>query len=389
MKSILYIFKGKYPWDIRVDKFTKSFIEAGFQVVILSRWLSDLTETDKSENLIIKRVGFKLPSYFSLPVSNNPIWKKAIKNAIIEFTPSIIIARDIMLAEASADIGHKFKLPVLMDMAENYPAAMREWKKYNKTLTRRFIVHKLKIPDLFERNSVSKVDGIITVCQEQNQRLIDTYDYPKDKIVVVHNTPYKEFCENIRLGTAEPPMVFGHHGNMTAEKSVINFVKGFLIAAAQNKNIKLFLAGEGEDYDEVKKLVGESNYKERVVLTGEYKYDEIKKILSSIDIGVIPYQPNDFNNYTIHNKVFDFFAAGKPIIYSPCKPLIRLNQETDSGFILENTEPETISKMILKISESNPKKQAENSFNLFKNKYNWEIDSSNLLKFINSFIKND
>lgn len=389
MKSILYIFKGKYPWDIRVDKFTNSFIKAGFQVVILSRWLPDLTETDKSNNLIIKRVGFQQPSYFSIPVSNNPIWRKSIINSITEFAPVIIIARDIMLAEAAADIGHKFNLPVLMDMAEHYPAAMREWKKYNKTLTRRLLVHNLKIPDLFERNSVSKMDGIITVCQEQNNRLIDKYNYPSNKIAVVHNTPYKEFSENIRLGSSYPPVVFGHHGNMTAEKSVINLVKGFLLAAAQNKNIKLLLAGEGEDYDEVKKLVDESNYKERVILTGEYKYDEIKKILSSIDIGVIPYQPNDFNNYTIHNKVFDFFAAGKPILYSPCKPLIRINQETGSGFILDNTEPETISKMILKISESNPKQQAENSFKSFKYKYNWEIDSSILLKFISNFINND
>lgn len=387
MKSILYIFKGKYPWDIRVEKFSKSFLDADYQVVILSRWVSGLSEIDQFDNLCIKRVGFGLPSYMSLPVSNNPIWKKAIRNTISEFNPSLIIARDIMLAEAAADVGHSLNLPVLMDMAEHYPAAMREWKKYNKTFFRRLIVHKFKIPDLFERNSVRKMDGIITVCQEQNERLTHTYSYPAEQIQVVHNTPDLTFNENIRTGISESTLVFGHHGNMTAEKSVINLVKGFILAARQNKSIKLLLAGAGEDYEEVKRIVRSSNLTERIILTGEYQYKHVKTILSQIDIGVIPYEPNDFNNHTIHNKVFDFFAAGKPIIYSPCKPLIRLNYETNSGFVLDNTTPITISEMILKIAELNPIKQAENSYNSFKNKYNWGIDSSKLLSFIKNYLK--
>ncbi len=386
MKSILYIFKGKYPWDIRVDKFTKSFLNSGYRVIILSRWIPDLTETEEFDNLIIKRIGFRLPSYFSLPISNNPVWRQSIKNAITDFNPSIIIARDIMLTEAAADIGHLWNLPVLMDMAEHYPAAMRAWKKYNKSFILKFLVHNLKIPDLFERNSVRKMDGIITVCQEQNERLIEFYDYPEHKIQTVHNTPELNFNENIRTGSSIPPVIFGHHGNMSAEKSVINLVKGFVLASNHNKSIKLLLAGAGEDFEEVKHIISVSNLNDRVILTGEYQYNDIKSILSSIDIGVIPYQVNDFNNYTIHNKVFDFFAAGKPIIYSPCKPLIRLNNETNTGFILENTEPETISNMLLKIAESNPEKYSLNSLNSFNNKYNWNIDSSNLLNFINNYL---
>jgi glycosyltransferase involved in cell wall biosynthesis len=386
LKSILYIFKGKYPWDIRVDKFTKSFLNSGYRVIILSRWIPDLTETEESDNLIIKRIGFRLPSYFSLPISNNPVWRQGIKNGITEFNPSIIIARDIMLAEAAADIGHLWNLPVLMDMAEHYPAAMRSWKKYNKSFILKFLVHNLKIPDLFERNSVRKMDGIITVCKEQNERLMEMYDYPEHKIQTVHNTPELNFNENIRMGSSIPPVIFGHHGNMSAEKSVINLVKGFVLASHHNISIKLLLAGAGEDFEEVKHIISVSNLNDRVILTGEYQYNDIKSILSSIDIGVIPYQVNDFNNYTIHNKVFDFFAAGKPIIYSPCKPLIRLNNETNTGFILDNTEPETISNMLLKIAESNPEKYSLNSLNSFNNKYNWNIDSSKLLNFINSYL---
>jgi len=386
LKSILYIFKGKYPWDIRVDKFTKSFLDAGYRVIILSRWVPDLSESEEFGNLIIKRIGFQLPANFSLPVSNNPIWKKGIKNVIAEFNPSIVIARDIMLAEAAADIGHLWNLPVLMDMAEHYPAAMREWKKYKKPFLLKFLVHNLKVPDIFERNSVRKMDGIITVCQEQNERLIDTYNFPENKIQTVHNTPDLNFSENIRLGSSFPPVIFGHHGNMSAEKSVINLVKGFVLASQKNNSIKLLLAGAGEDFEEVKDIISLSNLNDRVILTGEYHYNDIKFILSSIDIGVIPYQVNDFNNYTIHNKVFDFLAAGKPIIYSPCKPLIRLNNETNTGSILENTEPETISNMLLKIAESNPEKYSANSLNSFKNKYNWNIDSSNLLNFISSYL---
>lgn len=386
MKSILYIFKGKYPWDVRVDKFTKSLISAGFRVIILSRWFPELKEIEESNNLIIIRTGYNLPTFLSLPVSNNPIWKSAIKKLITDFKPSLSIARDIMLAEATADISHRFNIPAIMDMAEHYPAAMRLWRKYNKTFARRLIVHKFRIPDLFERNSVRKMDGIITVCQEQNERLNHTYAYPEHKIQVVHNTPELEFTDNIRLGSSNPPLIFGHHGNMTAEKSIINFVKGFLFAADQNPHIKLLLAGAGEEFEDVKFIASNSFHKERVILTGEYNYTDLKNILSQIDVGVIPYEPNDFNNYTIHNKVFDFFAVGKPLIYSPCKPLIRLNQETNTGFVLNDTKPETISETILQIAQKDLTIQSKNSINSFKNKYNWNVDSSLLLNFIYNYI---
>ena len=301
MPRILYVWKGEYPWDVRIEKICNAFLNNGFDVTLLARWGRGQQESEDKDGIKIHRVGFNQSIIKSTPISQNPVWRSAINKAINDFQPGIVMPREIMLAEACAISAHKKDIPVVMDMAENYPAAMREWKKYNQKFPRRFVVHNLKIPDRFERRSVVLMDGIITVCEEQNCRLNSQYNYSYEKMQVVHNTPELNLFDNVRKGASESPIVFGHHGFMSAEKNLDIFIKGFKIAVRENDNIRLLLAGDGECYDDLVKLTNDLDLKEYVTFTGKYSYKDIKKNLSKIDVGVIPYKVNEFNNYTIHN----------------------------------------------------------------------------------------
>ena len=109
-------------------------------------------------------------------------------------------------------------------------------------------------------------------------------------------------------------------------------------------------------------------------------------IITKWDIGVVPYQLNEFNQNTIHNKIFDYFAMGKPVFCSETKPFLRLINETKAGISVNCESTDDISEAILKMIDMDLSEMSKNGRRAFENKYNWEVDSANMLKFVEGFI---
>ncbi len=386
-KKILYVWKAHYPWDIRVDKICTALHKSNAEVSILSRHTQKAPLRENINGINVIRIGNPEQMYMSLPVPKNPMWSKAIKNAVDEIKPDLIIVREIMLAEACGKIGKAHGIPVIMDMAENYPAAMRDWKKYNKSAFSRLLVHTLKIPDVVEKTAVALCNGIIVVCDEQTDRLHKEYNYLKNNIVVVHNTPEQTF---VKGNSALKPSnnrtkIFCHHGYLSAEKSIANFLLGFEKAAA-NHDIQLIVAGSGESEQDYKNMVESFKNKNKILFMGEYDYKSLPDIISKSDIGIVPYQISDFNNYTIHNKIFDYFAFGKPILTSLALPLKRIIEETNAGLAMDFSSGEAAAIAIETILDMDIGLMSRNALKAAHEKYNWSVDAESLVKFISRFV---
>lgn len=384
-KKVLYIWKGSYPWDVRTAKFCNTLAKNNYEVHLLARWSGEELEREILDNINIHRVGFKRSSKSSLPIPFNPVWISSIKNKIHEISPDLIIVREIILAEDAGKLARKNNIPVLMDMAENYPAAMRDWKKYNANKLSKFMMHDLKIPDKVEKRALKYMDKVIIVCEEQIQRLNDEYNYPKKNITIVHNTPDKDIFE-IQEVNNNDKIVIGHHGYLTAEKSIKNLILGFMIAYKTRQDIELQIWGDGECYEDYKQMIDENCSPEAVILKGKYEYSNLNEIINGFDVGAIPYQISNFNNYTIHNKIFDYFACKKPVIVSEAKPLKRIVNETHSGYVVNCEEPGKLAEFIISLEKEKLKEMGEKGYKAFDAKYNWEVDEEVLLKTVKELI---
>lgn len=385
MAKILYVWKEPYPWDVRAEKVCSAFKDAKHNVYILARNGNEPSQRENIDGIQIIRVGDKY-SKLAVPTSLNPIWRHAIEQAIDEIKPQLVVVREMLLAEATAKVTKKKNIPIIMDMAENYPACMRDWKKYNKNMVSRFAVHTLKIPDKVEKNAVAMMDGIFVVCEEQVERLNEQYAFKPENTAVVHNTPMLgKFDTSKRKREFKSPLTLTHHGFLSAEKDITNLLLGFNLIAS-HIDAKLVIAGDGECFNDYKALLEKCENKEQIIMLGKYNYAELPNILHNTNIGVIPYQISDFNNYTIHNKVFDYFAAGIPVLASQVKPLERLLNETKSGIASDFTTPENAAQAIKNMIESDLPQMAENATLAAQNKYNWNVDAKNLLTFTEQYI---
>ncbi|MFA7626208.1 MAG: glycosyltransferase, partial [Candidatus Kapaibacterium sp.] len=322
----------------------------------------------------------------------NPFWQNAVTNATTEIKPDIIIVREIMLGTQAAATAKKMNIPVILDMAENYPALMLLWKKYRYGLFNRLIYHKLRIAEITEKIVVPRMSGILLVCSEQIERLTSLYNYPEDKISVVHNTVSREFGKNIRNNPQsrklpdDDVITFCHHGYLTDEKKINVFLEALLRVKEHENRFRFIIAGSGESYDELIEIHKSHGEPRNVIFKGTYDYVELPKILANCDYGVLPYQINDFNEYTIHNKIFDYFAFSKPVIVSQVKPLSRIIGETSAGIIADFSEPGACMQLFDKISSCNYNQMSFNAGKAFTDKYHWEKDSDTLIKFLSNYL---
>lgn len=386
MKKVLYVWQAVYPWDVRVEKFARHFARQGAEVVILARARpGQAVEEELEPGIRVVRVGLGLPGAASLPVPWNPLWSKAIRDQVRSFKPDLVIARDIVLADPSAAAASRAGIPTVIDMAEHYPATMRALEKYNRNALLRFLVFQAKLPDRVERSCVRRADGVITVCDEQNQRLNRIYGYPWEKMAVVNNTPELEMFSRVRLGPSEPPRVFAYHGTMTAQRGLDQLLRAFAAVRTRHPEIRLVLAGHGDSLPGLQTLADELGLGEAVHFTGRYPFEALADLYSDTDIGMITYPTDESIHHTIGNKLFDYMACGKPVIVSPADPMRRVVEETGAGIVLEGSGAGQIAEGMERMLGCGTQTYSARGLAASRAKYNWDHDAEVLSGFLRRY----
>lgn len=386
MAKILYVWKSPFPWDIRVEKFCNSLASFGNNVTLLARWGGEHLQTEEFEKFNIHRIGYNVKPFFFNPFPGNPYWQKELRSAILKYKPDLIIVREFFLVDVVRKAIARDNIPLIFDMAENYPEAMRLWKKYNSSLLRRFIMHKVRLPDIYEKKAVLASDAIITVCLEQKQRLIDQYSFDPDKIEIVHNTPNMEWFSYVPKTIHIPPRTLGYHGYLTHDKPIQKFVKYFAGVSSESSPLKLLIAGDGDYLNELKSIVMNSKQSQNIILKGRYPFNELPQILTEIDIGLLPYERNGFVDYTLTNKLFDYFAVGRPVIVSNSPPMVRVIKETKAGIIVDIDNEKNTKQIIKNLDRFDWEEMSKNAYTWAVSRYNWSIDSQRLLHFLMKYL---
>jgi glycosyltransferase involved in cell wall biosynthesis len=110
--------------------------------------------------------------------------------------------------------------------------------------------------------------------------------------------------------------------------------------------------GPGDPHTNVSALAAEPN----IHLLGRRSYDELPNVLRAADTGLIPYARNELTNSIFPMKVYEYLAAGLPVIATPLPALANVAE------VLTASDAEGIVRLLERaLGEDSPERRAERS----------------------------
>lgn len=185
-----------------------------------------------------------------------------------------------------------------------------------------------------ERRHIQACDRVITVNPSIAAELQRRYGLPK--VFVIHNAervesllPRSRYLHE-RFGIAASQQILLFQGGLSAGRHLIQLVKAMDLL--KTTDIHLVLLGDGQLGEVLRRLVDRLGLQRRVHLHPAVEQARLLSITCAADAGIIPYQPICLNNYyCTPNKLFEFIAAGLPVLASDLPELRRLVHNQQIG----------------------------------------------------------
>lgn len=304
----------------------------------------------------------------------NSLWKKLkrrleypkqAQKRIEDFCPDVIHANDFDMLIPAYRAAKKCKAALVYDshevFAENIGIAEHK-------LVKNGII-------FLERRLVKKVDHMICVSNAASEYFSKKYKITRPTVIT--NCPMKSVLP--LREKAQDAFEVVYQGLMVAGRGYEEFVQS---AKHLPDGIRLILRGYGTLEPALRKMIAEEKLEEKVRFVAPVEVSELIAAASSSHAGIVVTRPVNLNfRLSISNKVFEYAAAGLPVILSDVPEHRYLNEKYHFGIILDEVTPEKIAEAIiyLKGNPSEYVKMSRNAVKMFED-LNWERESEKLLQ---------
>lgn len=263
----------------------------------------------------------------------------------------------------------RFGKKVIYDVHEDYPEDILN-KTWLPKLFRNIVA---KVFDRYEKKAAKAFDGIVTATphirrkfEKLNFNTIDINNYPILNAPVLSNSNETARSRSVN-----------YVGTICGSQGIIEMVR-----ALEFTDANLVLAGKfttSEDFDLAKSMKGWA----QVVYRGQVDRSEVAKILTESAAGLVLYHPGPNHDYARPNKLFEYMAAGLPVIASNFPLWKEFIEKNKCGICVNPLNPEEIAAAIRWVLQ-NPieaDSMGRNGLNAVLEKYNWESERNKLIRF--------
>jgi glycosyltransferase involved in cell wall biosynthesis len=387
---ICHVWDADYPWDVRVEKICDSLVNK-HEVHLVCRNSQRRPRYEYVNHLHIHRLPC-LPERFGplnglmgFPAFFNPVWLYSTWRTVRRTKADVILVRDLPLALTAVAVGRLVGLPVVLDMAENYPAMIQDlWDRQGFSVVDA-LVRNPKLVGLVERISLKLCDHIVVVVEESRDRVV-ALGIPASKVSLVINTPTLDrlySAPESRLSGALPrpdTVTLIYLGLIESPRGLDTVIEGMERLRDRNLNLRLRIIGSGRDTERLRAMVREKALTDRVEFLGWVDYRAAIRHIHEADIGLVPHHATESWNTTIPNKLFDYMSMGKAVIVSNAKPTERIVMEEHCGAVFKERDPDDFAKAVIKLNDADFRQACgQRGREAVIRRYNWQRDEERLL----------
>lgn len=385
---VCIIWKNDYPWDVRIEKIAGSLRDAGHDVHLICSNKECRPRHERTHNISIwrlpqVRLGW-LHAVINTPFFFNPVWLSMIFRVVRQTRANIIIVRDVPLVALAMVVGKFLNVPVLLDMAENYPAMYRE--KAKKGGWRARLTWFLKNPlviSWIERYAVKHCEGILVVVEESLERLV-RIGARRDRIWVVSNTPIIQRFRIEPQSEKKASINLLYVGYVQAGRGLDVAVRGLCKIRDADFDVTLTIVGDGPYTVELKRIVKSCGMEDYVNWQGWIDNAFVPERIQQCDVAIIPHERTEHTDTTIPNKLFDYMACGKPVVVSDALPLKRIVTTERCGVVFESGSEDSFAAAVKDQIDNRAhwSEMGGRAISAIRTRYNWKIDSESMLDAI-------
>lgn len=388
--KILKVHFSPYPWDVRVEKVGRGLAHMGHEVTLLCRNDRRQPTRETLHGMHIMRLtpcalnSGAANRWWNAPLPVNPVWWAHVAAALRHVRPDVLLVRDIPLAVSCAAVARAFGVPTVLDMAENYPAAMAEWRRWERGSLVKGLTRNVGAARLLEHASVLAVNHVVVVAEEQRERLV-AMKIPPTRISLATNTP--------ELGDVEVDQVLLqalrrrfsgrtvmlYVGEMHLHRGLDTAIRALARLRDELPSPLLLLGGKGIHEQALDQLAVAENARDLVHFEGWISPHLVPTYIAACDVALVPHHTSEHTATTLPNKLFDYMAQSRPVVVSDAPPMARIVNAEGCGVVFRSGDPSSLAAAIKQAA------QAEDGAHMgargraaVLREYNWSVDLARL-----------
>jgi glycosyltransferase involved in cell wall biosynthesis len=392
---ICKIWDADYPWDVRVEKMCQS-LRQKHEVHLVCRNTKGRRTYEEADGIHIHRLPFLhlgsawLNKVLGFPAFFNPLWIITVWRVVRRYRADLILVRDLPLALAALLVGRWQGIPVVMDMAENYPAMLQDRLNFGPVMMLSSFIRNPAIARVVERVTLRLMDHTIVVVEESLDRLIET-GVPRNQLSVVGNTPRVDrwqVSRSLKSARDQYGLELVYLGNLDSSRGVDVAIRAVDYLSKIGCSVRMTVIGDGPWIQRLRNLVTILNAGDRILIAGRLPFAEVEAIMTRAHIGIIPHYVTDAWNSTIPNKLFDYMSMGKAVIVSNARPAERIVREENCGLVFSDRDPKSLADAIVQLSDAGVREAlGKRGREAVIGRYNWSVDEEELFQAIEKAVQ--
>lgn len=386
MHILMVLISFDFPPDIRVEKEARALLAAGHQVTLVCENRKARSPRETWNGIEIIRLPPQPRWWRQLNTAalfltlRNPLWEYRISRIVAQEQPDAIHVHDLPFVGPGLRIARRFGLPLVADLHENFPAYLAarrpttanllEWLSFDPARFARY-----------ERRVLPACDRIIVVVEEAAERVAQL-GVPDERIFVVGNA---EDVDHVPIDgpLQELPassLRIVYVGGVQELRGLQTAVAAMPAIVQQAPDASLVIVGDGLYQPVLKAQARQLDVTPYVRFEGQQPFEKVHRYIRAADICIVPHLADELVNTTIPHKLFQYMFLGKPVVVSSARPLKRIVEESQAGFVFTSGDPASFAEAVLRLTDpALRQKLGQNGHCAVVKRYNWQQESERLV----------
>ncbi len=383
------ILDKAFPPDPRVENEALALIGAQHEVFLFCLNFEERLPNESYQGIALRRYPcstllYKLSALaYTFPWYSN-IMAKKIAHFISENRIEVLHIHDMRIAAAALKANASVGLPTVLDLHENLPEIMKEYRHVQQ-FPGKFLI----FPERWKQKEaalIERVSHVVVVTEESKSDIEGRVAVDSDKVIAVPNTVRPSFYENTALDASiknnfEKSFVLLYIGDTAIRRGLPTAIEAISLLRAEIPEIQLVIVGKSTADQELKRQVALLNLEAAVTFEGWQNPGLFPSYILASDVCISPLHRNRHHDTTFANKLFQYMSFSKPVLVSDVTAQKNLIESAKAGLVHKAKDAHDFAEKVRQLyrDPQMAQKMGRQGKELVVTEFNWKVSSKNLV----------